>query len=225
MLDFIEKDRRSERRNQPLDEELVPFQITNRHIITAPKGKVLVAVDVKNEELYFIAVLSGDKVMQDAFLQPGKLPLLNDQNEQVTDENGDPVYYKNPHSDLHLKTCKECCFPELFEGQPEHLWDQIARDDNQIQFSGNPRFWGKKDNFAIAYLQSIQAMADLNNVPYEVAESWQKNHAKLYRQAHEWINIQRYLAKERGWAKNALGRIRWVETAAQGKPGEIRETL
>lgn len=32
------------------DEETATYAITNRHIITAPEGKVLAAIDFKNQE-------------------------------------------------------------------------------------------------------------------------------------------------------------------------------
>jgi hypothetical protein len=189
-------------------------------VITAPEGNVLAAIDFKNQELYFIAVLSGDEEMLKAFESPSKLPLKDENGNLVYDESGEQIYYKNPESDLHLITAMTCCFPEIFKGVMEHELDKVARNPKKLpKLLGSPRGYGKTTNFGIVYRQTAQSMAELNYLPLEETEKWLSNHKKQFQKAHQWLEQETLLAEVRGWAPNALGRIRWTREDNAKKQG------
>lgn len=148
--------------------------------------------------------------MLQAFESEEKLPLKNEQGEYVKDEDGNIKYYKNPNADLHTLAAAHCCFPDLFRGKPLEEWDLIARDPDSIKLLGDPRVYGKKVNFGIVYLQTPQTMAEQNYLPTEVCDEWRKNHELQFPDAHRYIDEQEEWANARGWARNAMGRLRWV---------------
>lgn len=169
--------------------------------------------------MYFIAVLSGDENMIKAFEAPAKLPLTDQEGNQVYDEKGNPKYFKNPNADLHTITTKTCCFPEVFEGKPFSEWSAIARNPEVIQLLGDPRLYGKKTNFGIVYLQTPKTMAEQNYLPVEICEKWRNNHEQQFFEAHRWIAEQEDWANVRGWARNSLGRQRWTREDNAKKQG------
>lgn len=207
MFDFLEEE-------QPTNTTIKKSNYTNitpRHLIVAPKGKSIVAVDFRNQELYFIAVLSGDKAMQKAFTSPEQLPYTDDNGEIKRDEKGEEITYPNPYCDLHTITAKECCFPEIFRGESEDKWISIAKDKKKIKLLGDARYYAKKTNFGIVYLQSAETMAEQAYVKVEKTTIWKRNHEKLFVDCHRWIAEQKTLAEARGWARTATGRQRWVK--------------
>lgn len=152
--------------------------------------------------MYIIAVLSQDHNMLGAFILP--------EEKVITLEDGTEKRYKNPYTDLHLLTAKECCFPEIFVGQPEHKWDEVARDPKAlVNLLGDSRKYGKVTNFGIVYLQTAVTMAANNYLPVERTEQWIKKHKQLYPNCHAFTDQWKEIAEARGWAANALGRIRW----------------
>ena len=199
MFNFLEEVQEKEPETR---EDLKPYSITPRSIICAPKGKVLSAVDYKNQELYFIAVLSEDQNMLKAFTLPEKYSYI--------DSNGNTVEYKNPEADLHTMTAKECCFPYLFENQPFEKWSDIARDKTVLKnLLGDPRKYGKITNFAIVYLATAKTMAENNYLKLEIAEEWIKRHKKIFPDCHKFTEQEKEIAEARGWAANSYNRIRW----------------
>lgn len=152
--------------------------------------------------MYIIAVLSQDHNMLGAFILPEKkTAILGDGTEKE---------YKNPYTDLHLLTAKECCFPEIFQGQPEHMWPQISIDSSiLVNLLGDARKYGKITNFGIVYLQTAVTMAATNYLPVERTEQWILKHRQLYPKCHEFTDQWKEIAEARGWAANALNRIRW----------------
>jgi len=212
MFSFINKERLEEEYADEPDKsgDLNKFKITPRHLITAPQGKSLVSIDYKNQELFFIAVLSEDENMIYPFEAEEKVYKRDDKGHIINDEEGNPISYKNPYADLHTVTTAECCFPYLFEGQPLDKWDSIARDPNTIKLLGDPRVYGKKTNFGIVYLQTPETMAEQNYLPVEQCQTWRDNHELQFPEAHRYISEQEDWANTRGWARNALGRLRWV---------------
>lgn len=208
MFDFLEEELNQSNETKVLKSNYQ--SLTPRHLIVAPKNKSIVAVDFRNQELYFLAVLSGDKAMQKAFTSADKLPYLDDNSEVKVDKDGNKLYYPNPYCDLHTITAKECCFPEIFKGVPEDKWISVAKDKKKIKLLGDARYYAKKTNFGIVYLQSPETMAQQAYVRVERTKVWRRNHEKLFVDCHRWIAEQKNLAEARGWARTATGRQRWV---------------
>lgn len=187
----------------------INLNVTSRHGFVAPPDHILLSLDFSAQEIYVVAVLSGDIRILNTFLVPEYLPLLDPSGNPVI-KDGQEVFYKNPAADLHTITCKECCFPELFVGKSEHQWVDIAKDKTLIKQKGTARDFGKKVNFGIVYGQTAKAMSDLYHVPEKVTAKWLERHEKTYPQFHRWAKEIGHLCTHRGWSRNPAGGIRWV---------------
>jgi len=194
--------------------EGVPAWVTSRHCFVAPAGYSLVSVDYKSQEMLIAAVLSGDKLMLASFSEPPT---------KTTVVDGEEVTYPNPVTDLHLLTTKDCCFPNFFEGKPEHEWLSIAKKTTTPAGKAL-RDVAKTVNFGLIYLATPKTLAKQVYAPEQEAVGWVKRHQGLYTGFWEWAKRQERLANARGWARNqSTGRIRWVaedNAKAQGaSPG------
>jgi len=170
-------------------------------VVMAPPGRVITSCDYSGQELMVAACVSNDEVM----LQSFKLP------EQITIAG---ITYDNPYADLHTLTTKNCCFPQLFENVPEHLWVSTARNPDLIKLKGDPRSYGKRLNFGIIYGQTAQAISDQQYVPLKTAEDWIKKHKKTYSGFHLWAEEIAHIGEARGWIPTPYDqRIRWVAEA------------
>lgn len=108
---------------QITDEHYVKLLLTPRHGIVAPKGYSIVSLDFKNQEIYIATWLSQDPKFLTVFSEPETITV-------------DGIEYKNPDADLHTLTAAYCCFPQLFSGQPKHLWREIADNPDLIKQKG-----------------------------------------------------------------------------------------
>lgn len=179
------------------------MSITPRHCFTASKGKVFISLDFKNQEMYAAGVLSQDDLILNA--------LLNEPETKKTIVDGKEIEYKNYLADLHTITCIKCCFPHLFENQPEYKFVDIAKDGSLIPQKGDPRLYSKVCNFGIIYGQTHVSMAKLNHVTEDLAKGWISQHKETFHKFHDWAEEQMHLAKIRGWSINAYsGRMRAV---------------
>lgn len=182
---------------------IVNLEATVRHGFVAGEGQVLCDLDFKNQEMYFAGVCSQEPRILRA--------ILEEPPELTIEIDGKEVTYKNPLADLHTMTTKDCCFPHLFVGVPDHLVVATAEDDTRIAIKGNPRLYGKVTNFGIIYFQTAQSMSGLNHVSVEETEQWIERHQLAYPQFHDWANCMYYLSEVRGWARNtSTKRQRWV---------------
>jgi len=172
--------------------------ITARHCIIAPPDYTLVSIDFKNQEIYLAAVSSGDETMLKPFLP--ETP-----STKITDTG---IEYTNPDSDLHLLTAVNVTHSDLFIGQPEHLWSEIATTNFKDK-KGSPRQFGKQLNFQVAYLAKPPAIAENCNIELKVAEEWYAKHRSTYPKYHQWTEKNMNLAEARGWIAAECGRIRW----------------
>lgn len=184
------------------EEECVPTLVTHRHCFVAPEGYSIVSVDYKSQEMLIAAVLSGDRLMLQSFSAPA--------TKTVTLPNGEVKTYPNPETDLHLLTCKNCCFPTYFEGRPEHEWLSIAKKTT-LPSGRSLRDVAKTINFGLIYLATPATLAKQVYAAEEEAARWKREHQRLYEGFWEWAHKQESLARRRGWARNqSTGRIRWV---------------
>lgn len=179
------------------------ISITPRHCFGAKEGEVFISLDFKNQEMYTAGVLSQDPLILNA--------LLSEPEQKTIVVEGKEIVYKNYLADLHTITCLKCCFPNLFEGQPEWKYVDIAKDQSLIPQKGDPRLYAKVTNFGIIYGQTHVSMAKLNHVPEETAKTWIEQHKNTFSKFHDWAAEQMHLGKVRGWAPNDYtGRIRAV---------------
>jgi hypothetical protein len=158
------------------------MSITPRHCFTAPKGKVFISLDFKNQEMYAAGVLSQDDLILNA--------LLNEPETKKTIVDGKEIEYKNYLADLHTITCIKCCFPHLFENQPEYKFVDIAKDSSLIPQKGDPRLYSKVCNFGIIYGQTHVSMAKLNHVTEDLAKGWISQHKETFHKFHDWAEEQ-----------------------------------
>jgi hypothetical protein len=189
-----------------------------RQAFVAPDDWAVLSCDYGNQELYIAAFESKDTAMLKAFSDSKTLPLL-DASGQPMFKDGQQIFYPNPHADLHCLTAVFCCFPRLFEGRPEYEWVRISKDETLIVQKGCARDYGKKTNFGIAYMQTAQAMAQLNYVREEECAQWIKAHQSLYPEFHAWAQEKAGFSNARGWVENSLGRIRWTAEDNAKKAG------
>ena len=170
-------------------------KITYRNAFAAEEGLVCGSFDYKNQEAYIAGWLSGEeKFINAVAFEPPTLKYI--------DESGNEITYKNHLADLHTITGMGCIKPEAFEGQPEHLYLDIAEDPNQIQGKGTIRSLAKIVNFGIIFQQSARTMAENNFISADLAKDWIKKHRLTYPKFHEWADQEVYYARVRGWAAN-----------------------
>jgi hypothetical protein len=124
----------------------VTLSLTARGGFVAPEYYVLGFIDFSGQELYIAGWASKDKKILNSFVVPEVLPLLNPDGSPVLKDDK-AVFYKNPESDLHTLTCKDCCFPHLFIDKPYYEWVNIAKDKSLIKQKGTPRDCSKRCNF------------------------------------------------------------------------------
>jgi hypothetical protein len=110
--------------------------ITPRNCITAHHGQVIISIDYSGEEARIAAKFSGDRNMLGVFRQPSTVIFEGKE-------------YANYYADLHAITAKECVLSKPFEGQPEHLWMSISKDEKNWPGKGSIRDVGKTVNFGI----------------------------------------------------------------------------
>ena len=174
------------------------FSLSQRECFVAPPGYVMVSCDYSSQELLVMAALSQDEVMLRAFTAPKTLVV-------------DGVEYPNPDADLHVQNAANCCYPHLFQGQPKHLWDAIARDKSLTGTGVSARQRGKVLSYGTAYMQGARTMAEQNFVELEEAERWLENHRKAFRTFHRWAERLGKLGVAQGWLAHKLGTIRFVD--------------
>ena len=186
--------------------------ITNpRWTFVTEEGRVLISADYSGQELMVAAVWSGDESMNRAFKEDEWLPHPDNKDE----------VYKNPWADLHTLSTVQCCFPELFEGQPEHLWVKIAKNEDLITKKGTARDWAKKLNFGLIYLQTAESMSQLYHLKVSETEQWVKNHQTTYPTFWAWAQEYGHIAEVRGWAATPVcQRLRYVQEANAKGAGE-----
>lgn len=114
---------------------IIKLSLGARGTIFAPKGRCLVSLDFRSQELMIAAVQSLDNLMLQAFRVP----------ETLVDELG--IVYSNPDADLHTLTCLQL-FPDIFiepDGSklPKSKWVERAKDESQTKLPGSPRDYGK----------------------------------------------------------------------------------
>ncbi len=175
----------------------VELNLTPRHGIVAPTGYSIVSADYQAMELYIAAVLSGDEIMLNTFRVSPK----------VTVEGKE---YANPDSDLHTLTAQGCCFPQIFEGKPKHLWVSIAKDESAIAQKGSARDFAKRTNFGLIYLATAKTLSETNHVPEEICQTWIDLHKRTYKGFWNWAEEIAAIATARGWIANTASRIRYV---------------
>lgn len=183
---------------------------TPRHAFVAPPGYSIISADYKSQELLIAAVLSGDELMLRTFKEPGVKTIQLD---------GQEITYKNPYSDLHLLTCKDCCYPQLFENQPEHLWDTLARNRSLTGNGKEPRATAKTVNFGLIYLATPGTLAKQVYAREQTATEWVKKHQEVFPGFWQFAHRQAALSEVRGWSCNlGTNRMRWVaEDNAKGQ--------
>lgn len=186
------------------NEEFIDVLLTMRDLFVAPPGKSFASADFKNQEMYIAAVNSKDPLMLGVFSAP---PFITFEGKN----------YVNPDADMHTLTTATCCFPELFRGKPKHLWREIADDGSLISQKGNARDYGKRTGFGIIYMQTSQAMSELNYLPEPTCKLWIERHKETYSKFHQWAQEVGAMSSARGFSTDSIGRVRFVnEDNAKG---------
>jgi len=143
----------------------VLIKATSRHGFVAPPGYVIVSIDVASQEIALIAAASGDELMLRSLKEPKLVALLDETGNPVMSSEGIQVFYDNPYADLHTLTCKDCCFPHLYEGKPEWMWvEQIGKNKSLLTTGKEPRFYGKVTNFQINYGATANALLNMKRL-------------------------------------------------------------
>lgn len=185
---------------------LIKTPLSFRHSFTSKPGFVIIGCDFKSQELKTAAYLSQDPALLQAFTDPPEL---------TREENGVIIKYANPHVDLHTKTSVSM-YPEVFKNKPEWEWIELA--SNTVIDGMIIRKASKITNFGLQFGQSAKALAELNYIKLNVAESWVQGHKLAYPVFHLWADNQGRIAEARGWASTQLSGKRWCnESNSKGQ--------
>ncbi len=181
---------------------IVNMNMTSRHTFVSTEGYIFGDWDFKNQEMVTLAVECLEQVMLEAFRQPEKKTIILPGTDT-------PLEYVNPAADLHTLTIAGA-YPEVFAGLPE--WELVNKA--KTTEPGKRKSWrdiGKIINFGTVFMQTIEAMANINHVPVETATRWSKGHKETYPTFHAWAERMAKLGSARGWIETSWGgRIRWV---------------
>lgn len=200
LLERALEQQKNPKKSEKPAEQLYTMSINARMVVCAPKDRVLVSIDYKNQEVYVAAVESGDPLMLNIFSK--------DVPDYIPDQDGQPC--KNPRKDFHTLTIASS-ETEYFAPHPEYKWDQIARKKDLNKYiKGSMRDAGKKINFGCLYLMTAKTMSDTNCLNIEKCKQWIADFKSTYNVFNEWALKICKQAKLRGWIENSDGRVRYI---------------
>jgi len=172
--------------------------------IVAPKGYRVVALDLTTAEIYYAAVLSGDKAMQQIFINMRK----------------NPKEYPDFHSNVAHMVFKLSCKPS----EVKELYPALRQAAKAISFgilygSGPAKV---AESVNLAFLEQGQAASCTT----EDAKGYISDYFKQFKQLKRWIDACHTEIKESGFIYNFYGRkrrLRNINSKDRGiASGEVR---
>jgi DNA polymerase-1 len=191
-----------------------------RKIFKCPENYLIGEADFSGFQLRIAAILSGDKVMEDIFINKGAdIHALNSVSifcRNMTIDEFLKVKNEEPYKTFRYKAKNQFSFPLLFSSSAYVIYGTIKNEWNEQEL---------KDYISENNLEISKDRNDQNDLILTVINDIYKKYFETYPELKQWINKQSVVAEEQGYTDSIHGCRRHLPRLVHPGTGLNREEL